>query len=62
MTRAKQRLFLLHSKRRRLYGKACESEPSLFLSAIQEELKEYEKSARTLKRKSRKQQPDLFPK
>ncbi len=59
MTRAKERLFLLHAKRRRLYGKTRQPNPSPFLADIEEKLKEYEKvSSRQKKRKQ--EQMNLF--
>lgn len=53
MTRAKERLYLLRSRRRRLYGKSLENKPSRFLSDIEEELKEYENARLKPKRRSK---------
>ncbi|MDP2652789.1 MAG: ATP-dependent helicase [Candidatus Omnitrophota bacterium] len=50
MTRAKEQLFLLRARRRRLYGKMRENAASPFLSDIAEALKEYEKAAGARKR------------
>ncbi|OGR50768.1 MAG: hypothetical protein A3I11_01710 [Elusimicrobia bacterium RIFCSPLOWO2_02_FULL_39_32] len=44
MTRAKNRLFLSHAKKRMLFGKMLESNPSPFLQDIEEKLKVLEKS------------------
>jgi len=59
MTRAKERLFLIRAKRRRLYGKICTHAPSVFLSDIEEELKEYEQMTRQLKRPKKKEDQQL---
>ncbi|MBI4550810.1 MAG: ATP-dependent helicase, partial [Candidatus Latescibacteria bacterium] len=42
MTRAKERLYLVRAKRRSLFGRTYETEPSPFLSDIAEALKQYE--------------------
>jgi uncharacterized protein (TIGR00375 family) len=43
MTRAKEQLYLLRSKRRPLFGHLLENSPSRFLADIEEQLKAYEK-------------------
>jgi DNA helicase-2/ATP-dependent DNA helicase PcrA len=62
MTRAKERLYLLSAKKRRLYGQMYEQEASPFLGDIEEELKAYENQAATLSRRKRqkKDQMTLF--
>ena len=50
MTRAREELFLTRAGRRFLYGKEYRNEPSLFLSDIEEELKEYEQAVKRWKR------------
>ena len=45
MTRAKELLYLIHARRRTLYGKTIDARPSPYLSDIEEELKTYEKAA-----------------
>jgi len=61
MTRAKEELFLLRAQRRFLYGQKYRNEPSLFLSDIKEELKEYERLDRKFKRpKKDDEQLSLF--
>ncbi|MBN1870085.1 MAG: ATP-dependent helicase [Candidatus Omnitrophica bacterium] len=55
MTRAKEALFLTRAERRFLYGQTHRNGPSLFLSDIEEELKEYEQP---LKKKRRHQKDD----
>ncbi len=42
LTRAKENLFLVRARKRRLYGEMYETKPSPFLADIEEELKEYE--------------------
>ncbi len=44
VTRAKQQLYLVSAARRRLYGQIYQSAPSIFLTDIKEELKEYDKT------------------
>ncbi len=61
MTRAKERLFLVRARLRRLYGKTYHNAPSVFLSDIEEGLKEYEKAHPKLKRhKKDEEQLSLF--
>ncbi len=61
VTRAKEALYLLRAKRRRLYGKARHSEPSPFLAQISEDLKEYSKSEPLPRRKVKDEgQLELF--
>jgi uncharacterized protein (TIGR00375 family) len=55
MTRAKEQLYLLHARRRTLFGHTHQTAPSPFLSDIQEQLKQYDRSARRLR--SQKQIP-----
>jgi superfamily I DNA/RNA helicase len=43
MTRAQERIYLTHVKRRLLYGRKIMQNPSPFLAAVEENLKEYEK-------------------
>lgn len=50
MSRAKESLHLIHSKKRRLYGKICHFEASPFLADIKEELKVYERIMDRLKK------------
>ena len=59
MTRAKERLYLLSAKRRRLYGKTYENEPSPFLADIKEELKAYENQVAALTRRKRRKKDQL---
>lgn len=61
MTRAKQWLYLLRSRRRTLFGKTYTTEPSVFLADIEEELKNYEHNLLKQRRvKKQEQQIDLF--
>lgn len=61
MTRAKQWLYLLRSRRRTLYGKTYTTEPSVFLADIEEDLKNYEHNLLKQRRtKKQEQQIDLF--
>lgn len=53
MTRAKEGLYLVRARRRRLYGKTYETKPSEFLADIEEELKEYERVEQKTPRRSR---------
>jgi uncharacterized protein (TIGR00375 family) len=43
MTRAKEQLYLLRARRRSLFGRSQENQPSRFLADIEEQLKAYEK-------------------
>ncbi len=61
MTRAKERLYLIYSKRRNLFGKTYENEPSEFLADIEGSLKEYEEAVKKFKRRKKdKDQMKLF--
>ena len=60
MTRAKERLYLLRAKERFLYGKKYQNDVSVFLSDIEEELKEYERMMHSKKKKKKEIQPTLF--
>ena len=61
MTRAKQWLYLLRSRRRSFFGKTWETKASPFLADIEEELKAYEVNRLKKKRKKPKdQQMQLF--
>jgi DNA helicase-2/ATP-dependent DNA helicase PcrA len=62
MTRAKEALYLIRSKRRMLYGKKYAGGPSPFLKDIEEELKSYETTQTLSKRctKSSEKQLSLF--
>lgn len=61
MTRAKQWLYLLHSRRRTLYGKTYTTEPSVFLADIEEDLKNYEHNLLKQRRvKKQERQIELF--
>ncbi len=51
MTRAKEQLFLVRSKKRSLFGKSYKTSPSRFLRDIQEELKQYEKTRLPVRKK-----------
>ena len=53
MTRAKERLYLLRSGKRCLFGKTFQNAESPFLKDIEEELKEYEKERKEKQRKKR---------
>ncbi len=53
MTRAKEGLYLVRTRRRRLYGKIYENQPSPFLADIEEELKEYERVEQKAPRRNR---------
>lgn len=56
MTRAKERLFLLHTQKRMLYGQARSHRPSRFLSDIEDTLKSLDQpTARKRKRKDQDQ-------
>ena len=59
MTRAKERLYLLSAKKRRLYGRIYENDPSPFLADIEEELKAYDVSA-VVKKRRKQDQMTLF--
>lgn len=41
MTRAKEQLFLIHAKRRRMYGKTIQNNPSSFSRDIEDNLKNF---------------------
>ncbi len=61
MTRAKERLYLTHARRRTMYGKTQEGRPSPFLADIKEELKTYEKAkAMKVKKVAESEQTNLF--
>lgn len=51
MTRAREQLYLLRSRRRTIYGKSLDGAPSPFLADIEEALKEYEAAAPGKRRK-----------
>ncbi len=51
MTRAKEQLFLVRSKKRSLFGKSYKTSPSRFLMDIEEELKQYEKTRMPARKK-----------
>lgn len=59
MTRAKEELFLLHAKSRRLYGKTLENSVSPFLHDIEERLKEYDKLAAKPPKRPREEDKQL---
>jgi superfamily I DNA/RNA helicase len=54
MTRAKEQLYLLRAKRRPLFGRALENQPSRFLSNIEEQLKAYEKWQAPIRKEPKK--------
>jgi superfamily I DNA/RNA helicase len=58
MTRAQDRIYLTHAKRRLRYGKKSLQNPSPFLGAVEENLKEYAK-AMPAKRGGKKEDPQL---
>ncbi len=60
MTRAKCRLYLLHSQKRMLYGQKMSNPPSRFLSDIEESLKNYSSSEFRRKEKTDDGQLSLF--
>jgi len=51
MTRAKEHLYLIHAKRRQLFGQTLMQSPSTYLADIAEELKAYESSRRATPKK-----------
>ena len=59
MTRAKEVLYLVSSRRRMLYGKTLQNSPSPFLADIKEELKEYVR-VQVKKKRPKDQQMKLF--
>ena len=59
MTRAKEELFLLHARSRRLYGKTLENSVSPFLLDIEERLKEYDKLAEKPKKPPKEEDRQL---
>jgi superfamily I DNA/RNA helicase len=54
MTRAKEQLYLLRAKRRPLFGRAQENQPSRFLADIEEQLKAYEKWQAPIRKEPKK--------
>jgi superfamily I DNA/RNA helicase len=58
MTRAQERIYLTHAKKRLLYGKKTQQNPSPFLEAVEENLKEYAKSM-SMKRGRKKEDTQL---
>jgi superfamily I DNA/RNA helicase len=58
MTRAQERIYLTRARRRLLYGKKISPNPSPFLEAVEEDLKEYAKPMPE-KRAPRKKDPQL---
>ncbi len=46
MTRARERLYLVRSKKRMLFGEVRSTRPSPFLTDIEEQLKQYDRSKR----------------
>ncbi len=57
MTRAKEKLYLAHSKKRRIFGKLIDRELSPYVKDVEERLKKHEKSL--LPKKSRKKKPHV---
>ncbi len=51
MTRAKEALFLTHARRRRLFGQVLSNPPSPYLDDIEHQLKEYDQTRPSPKRK-----------
>lgn len=60
MTRAKERLYLVHAKKRFLFGQTTQNAPSIFLKDIGENLKEYDQTVFKIKRKPEETQLTLF--
>ena len=60
MTRAKEILYLVHAKKRYLFGKTYQNQPSPFIADIEEELKSYEQMIRKTKPKKKDDQMQLF--
>ena len=58
MTRAQERIYLTHAKKRLLYGRKILQNPSPFLEAVEENLKEYVKPL-PMKRGRKKEDPQL---
>jgi superfamily I DNA/RNA helicase len=58
ITRAQDRIYLTHAKKRLLYGKKILQNPSPFLEAVEENLKEYAKPL-PVKRRRKKEDPQL---
>jgi DNA helicase-2/ATP-dependent DNA helicase PcrA len=54
MTRAKEQLYLLRAKRRPLFGRVQENQPSRFLANIEEQLKAYEKWQAPIRKEPKK--------
>ncbi len=63
MTRAKERLYLIHGRRRRLFGQIQENPPSSFLADIEEQLKVCEQTRYrlSLRKRTQSKQLTLFP-
>ncbi len=59
MTRAKERLYLIHAQKRFLFGRLTHNAPSVFLKDIEEDLKEYEQASK-IKRRPKEAQLTLF--
>ena len=60
MTRAKEQLFLSYTKKRKIYGKSAEREPSPFLNDIEDKLKAFDRVEGKKKNKGNQVQLDLF--
>jgi DNA helicase-2/ATP-dependent DNA helicase PcrA len=60
MTRAKERLYLLRARKRRLYGRVSMPQPSVFLTDIEEALKVYEQQMSPVRRRKTEEQMQLF--
>ena len=60
MTRAKKRLFLSYARKRLLFGRALDLEPSPFVADIEEELRRIEESRAPARKKPQARQPELF--
>lgn len=57
MTRARERLYLVRSKKRMLFGEVRSTRPSPFLTDIEEQLKQYDKAHGPDRRRRRKTKP-----
>ena len=57
MTRARERLYLVRSKKRMLFGEVRASRPSPFLTDIEDQLKQYDRPHRPDKRRRKKAKP-----
>jgi superfamily I DNA/RNA helicase len=57
MTRARERLYLVRSKKRMLFGEVRSSRPSPFLTDIEDQLKQYDRPHRPDKRRRKKAKP-----